>query len=296
MACMQHCRQVCRREEPFATVLINSHTASAAQSSPEPSEIGSQPPLQHAPSLLAKPVTMLMGVGALAMLASVALLVPATGGVGGWGASSSRRVMLHSPFAAEHALGSPLHSAAASAAPSGGLGSGSSSSGRHWPPREDPLDPPETDYMVLAGTCLGWVSSVLYLMSRVSQIRQNARRQDTEGLAMAMFVSAASANLCTGTGILLRTFSWQELEEQAPWLVGSLGTIMLDMIILSQSFKYGSGKHHPHARTPDAQRAPAARHARHSSDGAAPPGASDEDSDADVEQPLLLSGSARQAD
>ncbi len=101
---------------------------------------------------------------------------------------------------------------------------------------------PDIDWMQLAGTALGWCSSVLYLMSRVSQIVRNAQRKDTEGLAVTMFMCAVSANLCTGCSIVLRTFDWQQLMQQAPWLVGSLGTIALDMAILSQSYRYGHAK------------------------------------------------------
>jgi uncharacterized protein with PQ loop repeat len=92
----------------------------------------------------------------------------------------------------------------------------------------------------MVGTALGYCSSVLYLCSRVSQIYKNYCRQSSEGLALAMFMMAVCANLCTGTGIILRTFTLQELLEQLPWIIGTLGTISLDMVILRQSSKYAS--------------------------------------------------------
>lgn len=99
-----------------------------------------------------------------------------------------------------------------------------------------------TDWMYVAGTCLGWVSSVLYLLSRVSQIYKNWKRQSAQGLAISMFMMAVCANICTGTGIALRTFNMEQLRQQAPWIMGSLGTVTLDMIILWQSRRYGSHK------------------------------------------------------
>ena len=106
---------------------------------------------------------------------------------------------------------------------------------------DDSGNPP---WMVAVGTFLGWVSSVLYLASRVSQIYKNYSRRSAEGLALAMFAMAAAANMCTGAGILLRTFTLQELADQGPWLAGSLGTITLDMVILAQSLKYGNKAQH----------------------------------------------------
>jgi uncharacterized protein with PQ loop repeat len=118
-------------------------------------------------------------------------------------------------------------------------------------------------WMVAVGTTLGWVSSVLYLASRLSQIYKNYTRQSAEGLAFAMFVMAACANLCTGTGILLRTFTLQELADQGPWLAGSLGTITLDMIILSQSLKYGTKQPHESQAQQQQQQQQPHEHAHH---------------------------------
>lgn len=97
---------------------------------------------------------------------------------------------------------------------------------------------PEHDWSFIVGTGLGYVASVLYLCSRMSQIHKNYTRKSSEGLALVMFIMAVCANLCTGTSIILRTFTWVELKEQLPWIIGSLGTISLDMVILWQSNVY----------------------------------------------------------
>ena len=49
-----------------------------------------------------------------------------------------------------------------------------------------------------------------------------------------MFACAITANICYGLGILLRAYTWKVLWSSAPWLLGSLGTVSLDMIIFSQ--------------------------------------------------------------
>jgi uncharacterized protein with PQ loop repeat len=94
----------------------------------------------------------------------------------------------------------------------------------------------------VAGTALGYLSSVLYIMSRVSQIYKNASRHSVEGLSTAMFTCAVCANICTGSGIITRTFDLQQLVQQVPWIVGSLGTVMLDLVILSQARRYSQAK------------------------------------------------------
>lgn len=84
------------------------------------------------------------------------------------------------------------------------------------------------------GQLIGWVSSFFYLGSRLSQIYKNWSRQSAEGLSLAMFVCAVSANMLYGFGILLRTYGWADLVSSAPWLLGSLGTVFLDLVIFSQ--------------------------------------------------------------
>ena len=57
----------------------------------------------------------------------------------------------------------------------------------------------------MAGTVVGWVSSALYIGSRVSQIVKNAQRRSAEGLALSMFVAAICANCLYGAGEHPRT-------------------------------------------------------------------------------------------
>ena len=78
------------------------------------------------------------------------------------------------------------------------------------------------------------MSSCLYLSSRMSQIHKNWSRHTAEGLAYAMFICSISANCLYGVGILIRTYHTSQLWNSLPWLIGSLGTVSLDVIILSQ--------------------------------------------------------------
>lgn len=84
------------------------------------------------------------------------------------------------------------------------------------------------------GQVLGYASSVFYLGSRVSQIVRNWRRHSAEGLSLAMFGCAIAANVTYGSGILLRTYTWADLRASTPWILGSLGTVSLDVVIFCQ--------------------------------------------------------------
>ena len=84
------------------------------------------------------------------------------------------------------------------------------------------------------GTMIGWTSSGFYLSSRLSQIWKNWCRKSAEGLSMAMFACAIAANLSYGLGIIIRSYHWDDVVSSAPWLLGSLGTVTLDMVIFLQ--------------------------------------------------------------
>lgn len=98
-----------------------------------------------------------------------------------------------------------------------------------------------------AGTVLGYCSSVLYLVSRLSQIWKNYSRSSAEGLAISMFLCAIAANSFYGASILIRSYTWPELRSSLPWLIGSLGTVALDLTIWAQSrwLAASARKHHP---------------------------------------------------
>ena len=84
------------------------------------------------------------------------------------------------------------------------------------------------------GTVIGWTSSGFYLGSRLSQIYKNWSRHSAEGLSIAMFGCAITANICYGASILLRSYGWADILSSSPWLLGSLGTVALDVTIALQ--------------------------------------------------------------
>ena len=55
-----------------------------------------------------------------------------------------------------------------------------------------------------------------------------------QGLAISMFLCAIAANSFYGGGIIIRTYDWETFWNSLPWLLGSLGTVGLDVTIYLQ--------------------------------------------------------------
>ena len=54
-----------------------------------------------------------------------------------------------------------------------------------------------------------------------------------------MFACAIIANVSYGMGILIRSYTLNDLLVSAPWLLGSLGVVALDVVISCQVPKAG---------------------------------------------------------
>ena len=53
--------------------------------------------------------------------------------------------------------------------------------------------------------------------------------------SLALRTEHIICRLCSyGLGILLRTYSWDDLRTSGPWLLGSLGVVLLDVLISLQ--------------------------------------------------------------
>ncbi|CAL8079922.1 unnamed protein product [Calicophoron daubneyi] len=111
------------------------------------------------------------------------------------------------------------------------------------------------------GYGLGFVSSVMYLSSRFPQIIRNWRRQSTEGVCVYLFCLALLGNTTYALQILLTSLDPMFLLGALPWLIGSIGVLFLDVLILSQFYRYRPHKQQSfHSASvedaPDSARAP----------------------------------------
>ncbi|KAK4473879.1 hypothetical protein MN116_003208 [Schistosoma mekongi] len=103
----------------------------------------------------------------------------------------------------------------------------------------DPLD----GTVIKVGYILGWISTCMYLFSRLPQLFRNWKRRSTEGLSMFMFSMTVTGNISYGVQILLTSTEKNFLIRATPWIVGSLGVVLLDTLMLCQFCLYQSQQH-----------------------------------------------------
>jgi len=139
----------------------------------------------------------------------------------------------------------------------------------HHIPHNDEVAPASTAlHFDLWGQIFGYLCAVLYLGSRIPQLLLNHKRKSTEGVSMLFFLFACVGNLTYVLSIFAyepacaRTQSvfpfaadvgegdwgcevgqWREqygryLAVNASWLVGSAGTLVLDLMIFGQFWVY----------------------------------------------------------
>ncbi|KAF8343879.1 PQ loop repeat-domain-containing protein, partial [Cantharellus anzutake] len=95
------------------------------------------------------------------------------------------------------------------------------------------------------GRIFAWTCTTLYLTSRLPQIWKNFARKSVEGLMMSLFVCAFFGNFFYVASITTNPkldepppISRAFLRESVPYLLGSGGTLLFDVIIVAQSFIY----------------------------------------------------------
>uniref|UniRef100_A0A1A7WMM4 Lysosomal amino acid transporter 1 homolog n=1 Tax=Iconisemion striatum TaxID=60296 RepID=A0A1A7WMM4_9TELE len=95
----------------------------------------------------------------------------------------------------------------------------------------------------IIGFTIGSLSSVLYLCSRLPQMYTNFKRKSTEGVSYFLFALVILGNTTYGLSVLLKNpdpgqGETSYLVHHLPWLIGSLGTLSLDLIISLQFLIY----------------------------------------------------------
>lgn len=92
----------------------------------------------------------------------------------------------------------------------------------------------------LGATLLGYTSAACYLLARLPQILQNYRQKSTQGLSLLFFLLSLLGNLTYGAGILAHSLERAYVVKNVPWLLGSLGTVVEDLVIGLQFRLYGA--------------------------------------------------------
>ena len=131
--------------------------------------------------------------------------------------------------------------------------------------------PPSTDdasasiHFDIWGQIFGYLCAIFYLGSRIPQLLLNYRRKSTEGVSMLFFLFACVGNLTYVLSIFAyepkcarfesydgergrcKSGEWsrgygQYILLNASWLIGSAGTLILDLIIFTQFWIYRDRK------------------------------------------------------
>ena len=94
----------------------------------------------------------------------------------------------------------------------------------------------------LLAQLFGYLSALLYLGSRVPQILLNFRRKSCQGISFLFFLFACLGNITYTTSILVVSLAPKYLLLNGSWLLGSVGTLFMDLVIFIQFFVYGGSK------------------------------------------------------
>ncbi|KAK2763877.1 hypothetical protein FQN54_009495 [Arachnomyces sp. PD_36] len=84
------------------------------------------------------------------------------------------------------------------------------------------------------GQVLGYISAIAYLGARIPQIFKNYREKSCEGLSLLFFILSLMGNVTYGAGILFHSTDKTYFVNNLPWLIGSLGTMLEDIMIFFQ--------------------------------------------------------------
>ncbi|KAK4949800.1 hypothetical protein LTR10_011642 [Elasticomyces elasticus] len=108
-----------------------------------------------------------------------------------------------------------------------------------WKPSPTSTDT-EEEKMAAGAQILGYASAVAYLGARIPQIIKNAREKSCEGLSLLFFILSLMGNLTYGAGILFHSTEHDYVMKNLPWLIGSLGTMVEDVVIFAQFHMYAA--------------------------------------------------------
>ncbi|KAK2745235.1 hypothetical protein FQN57_003930 [Myotisia sp. PD_48] len=126
------------------------------------------------------------------------------------------------------------------------------------PYQKNPLNPPHSDPTPIAGSIASWLSTVLYLGSRIPQLVKNHRRKSTSGLSPLLFLAAFSGNFFYSSSLFTNPNGWNNfppyggggwagpdgnqrwewVSRAIPFWLGAAGVLVLDGAMGVQFLKY----------------------------------------------------------
>ena len=86
----------------------------------------------------------------------------------------------------------------------------------------------------LSGTLFAWVSTIIFVSSRLPQIARNFRSKSFGDISAVWLVFSIVGNLTYFLSIIVRDVSGTYLWRQTPFIVGAVGPACLDIILMVQ--------------------------------------------------------------
>jgi uncharacterized protein with PQ loop repeat len=96
-----------------------------------------------------------------------------------------------------------------------------------WPPRTE---------LLMFGYIIGVLSNFFYFVSRLPQIYENIKQKKTEGCFLFCIDSLANAAFIIS--LLSYSKEYAYLAMQAPWIIGSLIVLIMDLLLIYQFIIY----------------------------------------------------------
>ena len=94
----------------------------------------------------------------------------------------------------------------------------------------------------LCGTLFGWVSSSIYIISRLPQMMKNIKQRKVIDLSPLYSLFAVLGNATYLASLWIKDTSAQFNWDQAPWIVGAGGPMLCDITFLIQMAVWGIQK------------------------------------------------------
>ncbi|EZF34965.1 PQ loop repeat-domain-containing protein [Trichophyton interdigitale] len=128
--------------------------------------------------------------------------------------------------------------------------------------RSHPVIPPPSNTKELVGRIFSWISTILYLGSRLPQLYKNYTRKSTAGLSPLLFIAAFCGNMFYSSSLLTNPNGWHNFppyggggwagphgNNRMSWIIlaipfwlGATGVLLLDVCVGIQFMKYGEQK------------------------------------------------------
>ena len=91
----------------------------------------------------------------------------------------------------------------------------------------------------LLGTIFGWISSFVYISSRIPQVALNFKNKFVANLSPFYFICAVLGNTTYLAALGIRSLEGNFLWKQAPWILGAIGPFFCDVTTLIQMLVFG---------------------------------------------------------